>query len=220
MIIVPASFRLICRPLSLRAAARCGFLILILLAPVVSASPRLLVLGDSISAAYGMSLQEGWVALLAQRLADEGSAVEVINASISGETTEGGRRRLPALLEEHQPDTVLIELGGNDGLRGYPVNRLRSNLVHMASMARDAGAKVLILPMEIPPNYGSRYATGFRDSFPAATRESGVRLAPFILEDIATRPRLMQDDGIHPTREAQPLIVEKLLPVILEALQE
>lgn len=193
---------------------------LVLLAPAVLASPRLLVLGDSISAAYGMSLQDGWVALLAQRLADEGFPVEMINASISGETTEGGRRRLPALLEEHQPDAVLIELGGNDGLRGYPVNRLRSNLVRMASMAQDAGAEVLILPMEIPPNYGSRYATEFRDSFPAAARETGARLAPFILEDIATQPRLMQEDGIHPTRQAQPIIVESLLPCILETLRE
>lgn len=185
------------------------------------ATPRLLVLGDSISAAYGMSLQDGWVALLEQRLAEEeGMRVEMINASISGETTDGGRRRLPALLAEHRPDALIIELGGNDGLRGYPVNRLRGNLVSMASAAAGAGADVLILPMEIPPNYGSRYAADFRDTFSAAARESGARLGPFMLEDIATESGLMQDDGIHPTREAQAVIVDNLLPSIVELLRQ
>ncbi|MEQ8515085.1 MAG: arylesterase [Chromatocurvus sp.] len=206
--------------MSLRAVARSGFLILALLASAASASPRLLVLGDSISAAYGMSLQEGWVALLEQRLADAGTPVEMINASISGETTDGGRRRLPALLEEHRPDAVIIELGGNDGLRGYPVNRLRSNLTRMATTARDAGAEVLILPMEIPPNYGSRYAADFRNSFPAAARKAGARLGPFLLEGIATESGLMQDDGIHPTGAAQPMIVDILFAEIRDLVRE
>lgn len=184
------------------------------------ASPRLLVLGDSISAAYGMSLQEGWIALMDRRLADEDMPVEMINASISGETTDGGRRRLPALLEEHQPDLVIIELGGNDGLRGYPVARMRENLTSMAAAARDAGARVLILPMEIPPNYGTRYASDFRDSFPIAADSAGAVLGPFPLENIATDPALMQDDGIHPTPEAQALIVDNLLPDVLKMLTE
>lgn len=205
--------------LSLRARLRTGFLLLALLAPAVLASPTLLVLGDSISAAYGMSLQEGWVSLLGERLGDEGIGADIVNASISGETTAGGRRRLPSLLEEHRPDALIIELGGNDGLRGYPVERMRANLVGMAEAAMQSGARVLILPMEIPPNYGSRYTREFRESFPAAAKETGARLGPFMLNGIATQPSLMQDDGIHPTRAAQPLIVEELLPDIRELLR-
>ena len=167
-----------------------------------------------------MSLQEGWVALLEQRLTRDGAAVKTINASISGETTDGGRRRLPALLEQHEPDAVIIELGGNDGLRGYPVKQMRGNLISMAEAAQEAGARVLILPMEIPPNYGSRYATDFRSSFSAAAKTTGAKLGPFLLEGIATEPRLMQDDGIHPTRDAQSMIVDRLLADVLSLLQE
>jgi len=208
------------RQCSLRALLRSGFLACALFATAVSASPRLLVLGDSISAAYGMSLQEGWVALLEQRLASDGIPVEIINASISGETTEGGSRRLPALLDQYTPDAVIIELGGNDGLRGYPVNRMRSNLISMIEAAQEADARVLILPMEIPPNYGSRYAADFRRSFPAAAEATGVPLGPFMLEGIATESRLMQEDGIHPTPDAQSMIVDRLLPDIQSLLQE
>jgi len=167
-----------------------------------------------------MSLQEGWVALLEQRLASDGIPVEIINASISGETTEGGSRRLPALLDQYTPDAVIIELGGNDGLRGYPVNRMRSNLISMIEAAQEADARVLILPMEIPPNYGSRYAADFRRSFPAAAEATGVPLGPFMLEGIATESRLMQEDGIHPTPDAQSMIVDRLLPDIQSLLQE
>ena len=200
--------------MSLRALAVAGFLLLALLSPTALSSPTLLVLGDSISAAYGMSLQQGWVTLLEERLASEGLDADIINASISGETTAGGRRRLPSLLEEHQPDALVIELGGNDGLRGYPVDRMRSNLVAMATAAAESGARVLILPMEIPPNYGSRYTAEFRESFPAAAEKAGARLGPFILGDIATQAGLMQDDGIHPKPRAQAMIVDKLLPDI------
>lgn len=175
---------------------------------------RLLVLGDSISAAYGLSLEQGWVALAQEALAARGLAVEVINASISGETSAGGRRRLPALLDAHEPDAVVIELGGNDGLRGYPVGQLRENLVAMAEAAKASGARVLLLPMEIPPNYGPRYAGAFRDSFPQVAEETGVTLGPFLLASVATDPALMQADGIHPTAAAQPLIVDTLLPVL------
>jgi acyl-CoA thioesterase-1 len=198
----------------LRADAGRGFLVacLLLFSTASAAAPRLLVLGDSISAAYGMSLESGWVALLDARLKDEGLNVEVINASISGETSAGGRRRLPGLLETHRPDAVIIELGGNDGLRGYPVASLRENLSSMASAASEVGARVLLLPMEIPPNYGSRYTQAFRDSFREAAQASDARLGPFVLAEIATDPALMQDDGIHPTREAQPKIADLLLP--------
>lgn len=210
--------------MSLRAALHSGFLLLALLltsvSAAVSAAPKILVLGDSISAAYGMSLHEGWVALLDQRLASAGTPVEIVNASISGETTDGGRRRLPGLLDEHAPDAVIIELGGNDGLRGYPADRLRDNLISMVESARQAGARVLVLPMEIPPNYGSRYASDFRNSFPVAAESTGARLGPFLLEGIATDTDLMQPDGIHPTRDAQSMIVDALLADVVRLLQE
>lgn len=177
-------------------------------------APRVLVLGDSISAAYGMSLEQGWVALLQRHLQERWSGSEVINASISGDTSAGGLRRLPNLLRSHAPDLVVIELGGNDGLRGYPTNKLEDNLTRMALLATEAGAKVLILPMEIPPNYGPRYTRAFRESFERAAAASQSTLGPFLLDGIATEPQLMQQDGIHPTTGAQPLITELLRPVI------
>jgi len=177
------------------------------------------VLGDSISAGYGMALQQSWVTLLAQQLRERDLAEEVINASISGETTAGGLRRLPALLAEHTPDLLLIELGGNDGLRGYPTRQLRDNLEQMVTLGREAGARVLLLPMEIPPNYGRRYTQNFREAFTAAAEATGATLGDFPLEGIATEKRLMQDDGIHPTPEAQPLIAEQVLPHVVALLQ-
>lgn len=179
---------------------------------------RILVLGDSISAAYGMSLEQGWVALLARRLKSRRPASEVINASISGDTSAGGLRRLPALLAEHAPSLVVLELGGNDGLRGYPTPRLRDNLTAMARLAQAAGSAVLILPMEIPPNYGPRYTRAFRASFTQAAAASASTLGPFPLDGIATQRALMQDDGIHPSVEAQPIIADLLEPVILKLL--
>ena len=180
--------------------------------------PRILVLGDSISAAYGMSLEQGWVALLARRLKSRWPASEVINASISGDTSAGGLRRLPPLLDQHAPNLVVLELGGNDGLRGYPTPRLRDNLTAMAELAQAAGSEVLILPMEIPPNYGSRYTSAFRASFVRAAEASASTLGPFPLAGIATQRALMQADGIHPKVEAQPMIADLLEPVILELL--
>ena len=176
-------------------------------------SPRtVLVLGDSISAAYGMALEEGWVARLGERLAAKGT--RFVNASISGDTSAGGLRRLPALLAEHRPDLLVLELGGNDGLRGHPTSALRDNLTAMAELAIDAGAEVLILPMEIPPNYGPRYTSSFRAAFRDAASASGAHLGPFLLEGIATDPSLMQPDGIHPTVEAQPLIADRLEAIL------
>ncbi len=178
----------------------------------------ILVLGDSISAAYGMSLEQGWVALLRERLTDVDKPVRIVNASISGETSDGGLRRLPALLEEHQPNLVLIELGANDGLRGFPLSRLRANLTQMVQHVQATGARALLLPMEIPPNYGARYTREFRESFASVARESGAGLAPFILAAFATDPDMMQADGIHPRSAAQPLILEAVLPHVLEKL--
>ncbi|MEZ5570046.1 MAG: arylesterase [Halioglobus sp.] len=203
----------------LRFALAIGCLLFFLTPAAQADEPNILVLGDSISAAYGMSLEQGWVALLEKELARQGKPVTLVNASISGETTAGGLRRLPALLADHTPTLVLIELGANDGLRGYPLQGLRDNLRRMVEAAQRAGARVLLLPMEIPPNYGARYAQGFRDAFASVAEETGAELAPFILEAFATDPAMMQADGIHPTSAAQPLMLQAVMPSILKLLE-
>jgi len=199
-------FRVLRGPLTL------GLLTLALTAGATNPAPAVLVVGDSISAAYGMSLDQGWVALLERRLADERPGSRVVNASISGETSAGGLRRLPALLKDHHPTLVIIELGGNDGLRGYPINKFRDNLKTMATLSQAAGAQVLFLAMEIPPNYGSRYTTAFRDSFAVAARETGSELGPFLLDGVAAVPGMMQADGIHPTVAAQQRLLDNVYP--------
>lgn len=169
-----------------------------------------LVVGDSISAAYGMQLEQGWVSLLSARLAAEKPAYRVVNASISGETSGGGLRRLPGLLTNHTPHIVVIELGGNDGLRGYPISQLRENLKKLVTLSERAQARVLLLPMEIPPNFGKFYTDAFRASFVDAAEGTGATLAEFPLSSVALDASLMQSDGIHPTAEAQPLILESV----------
>jgi len=171
-----------------------------------------LVVGDSISAAFGLDTRQGWVALLEKRLAEEGFAHQVVNASISGDTSAGGAARLPALLTEHQPELVIIELGGNDGLRGQPPAQLQQNLAAMVQQSQKVGAKVLILGMQLPPNYGLRYTTAFADVFPKVANETGSALVPFVLEGVGGVPSLMQNDGIHPTAEAQPKLLENVWP--------
>ena len=178
------------------------------------------MMGDSISAAYGMSLEEGWVELLNQTLKDNKIEYRIVNASISGETSAGGRRRLNTLLDRYSPDIVIIELGGNDGLRGYPIDQLETNLVSMIQSSLNSNARVLVLPMEIPPNYGSRYTSKFRNAYVKATQETGAILGPFILKDIALNRSLMQTDGIHPKRSAQPIIREAVLKVLLPLLDQ
>lgn len=178
----------------------------------------ILVVGDSISAAYGMDLEQGWVALLEQKIGQTALEYRVVNASISGETSGGALRRLPDLLAKHQPDVVIIELGGNDGLRGYPVDQLRQNLQLMVQSSQAQGARVILLPMEIPPNLGPRYASRFRESFTRVGQQTGARTTPFMLAGIADNPTLMQGDGIHPTVEAQALILDNLWPHILPVL--
>ncbi|PLW83250.1 arylesterase [Kineobactrum sediminis] len=202
----------------LRTALAIGFSWLLVL-PATAAQPRtLLVFGDSISAAYGMSSEQGWVALLSERLEASHPDYTVVNASISGETTAGGLRRLPDLLQRYEPEVVVLELGGNDALRGYPTRLIRENLATMSRLSREAGAKVLLLPMEIPPNYGARYTRAFRESFPLVAKATGAHTAPFMLEGIATRDELMQDDGIHPTAAAQQQLLDNVLPSLLEIL--
>jgi len=205
----------------LRSSCALGLLWLSLSATAQAREHNILVLGDSISAAYGMSLEQGWVALLARQLKNEYPRQHtVVNASISGETTAGGLRRLPPLLLEHQPTIVIIELGANDGLRGYPLGTLRGNLVKLVHLSQDAGAEVILLPMEIPPNYGTRYTSGFRQSYVHVAQETSSTISPFILDGVATNPGLMQDDGIHPTVEAQPKLLHNVLPTVIEALAQ
>ena len=202
----------------LRLLLTLGFLLLYLAANAQARAQNILVLGDSISAAYGMSLQQGWVALMAQRLEQDFPDYAIVNASISGDTTGGGLRRLPDLLQKHKPTLVVIELGANDGLRGYPLGSLRRNLLEMVNISQAAGARVVLLPMEIPPNYGSRYTTGFRDTFAAVAAQTGSALAPFIMQGFATDTNMMQADGIHPTVAAQPRLLDNVLPTIIAAL--
>ena len=191
-------------------------LIAVTLTPTVSQASlqSILVLGDSISAAYGMSLEEGWVALLQDRLQAEGVSYTVVNASISGDTSAGGLRRLPTLLTTHTPRIVIIELGGNDGLRGYPISQLTQNLERMIQLSESVGAIAVILPMEIPPNLGKVYTDAFRNSFAKAAENTDALLGDFPLESVALNPTLMQADGIHPTAEAQSLIMESVWQVL------
>ncbi|MFN9525093.1 MAG: arylesterase [Pseudomonadaceae bacterium] len=174
----------------------------------------LLVVGDSISAAFGLDSRQGWVALLEKRLSEEGFEHSVVNASISGDTSAGGAARLSALLAEHKPELVIIELGGNDGLRGQPPAQLQQNLASMVERSQQAGAKVLILGMRLPPNYGARYTTAFAEVFSKVAEESGSALVPFVLEGIGGVPSMMQPDGIHPTAEAQPVLLDNVWPTL------
>ncbi len=174
----------------------------------------LLVLGDSISAAFGLDTRQGWVSLLEQRLAAEGFDYQVVNASVSGDTSAGGLARLPTLLAEHRPDLLIVELGGNDGLRGQAPAQLQQNLSAMVQQARKAGTRVLILGMKLPPNYGLRYTTAFADVFPQVAKEQDVALVPFLLEGAAGLPLMTQADGIHPTAAAQPRLLDNVWPVL------
>lgn len=167
-------------------------------------------MGDSISAGYGIQRDAGWVNLLAENLARSEYPHQVINGSISGETTGGGLARLPQALETHDPEVVIIELGGNDGLRGYPTATVRNNLREMVELSLAADRQVLLVGMQIPPNYGPRYTNAFFNMYSEVAEETGVSLVPFFLEAVALTPGLMQSDGIHPTAEAQPLLLETL----------
>lgn len=176
--------------------------------------PAILVLGDSLSAEYGLPRGSGWVALLEQRLRKEGKEHRVINASISGETTAGGRTRLPGLLTKHQPQVVVIELGGNDALRGLPLASTESNLREMIKAAQASKARVLVLGMQMPPNYGASYARSFEAVFEKASRSEQASLVPFFLKNIGERIELFQADRIHPNEQAQPLMLDNVWPAL------
>lgn len=171
-------------------------------------------MGDSLSAAYGMPIQQGWVALLQDQLQSRGYKHTVINGSVSGETTAGGRSRLGKLLAEHKPALVVIELGGNDGLRALPINSLRDNLNAMIDQSKASGAQVLLLEMRIPLNYGARYADSFQRTFTEVAKAKSVTLVPFFLSDIATNPKFFLADGIHPSAQAQPLLLKAVWPSV------
>ncbi|OYU44553.1 MAG: arylesterase [Burkholderiales bacterium PBB4] len=181
------------------------------------AAPTIVVLGDSLSAEYGLKRGTGWVALLEQRLAQEKMAAKIVNASISGDTTSGGRSRLPALLTQHKPTVVVIELGGNDALRGLPLTMTEDNLQAMTRAAQAAGAKVLLLGMQVPPNYGQDYGKKFADTFVNTAKANKVSLVPFLLAGVADIPdamHLFQSDRIHPTEAAHPRILANVWPAL------
>jgi acyl-CoA thioesterase I len=184
-----------------------------------SPQPKILIFGDSLSAAYGIGEDEGWVTLLADRLAQENSELEVVNGSVSGETTTGGRARLPSLLQRYKPAYVLIELGGNDGLRGLPLSLMRENLTDMIQLSQKSGATVMIAGMQIPPNYGPRYTEPFFAQYAELAEEFDLYLIPFLIDGIPQQPELMQADGIHPKAEAQSMILDNFWPVLIEAMQ-
>jgi acyl-CoA thioesterase I len=174
----------------------------------------LLILGDSLSAGYGLSQQQSWVYLLQQKLDQQNSGWKLINASISGETSGGGLARLPALLDQHKPEYVLIELGANDGLRGFPVQQLETNLASMIKQATSKNSKAVLMQIRIPPNYGPRYTKLFTDLYPKVAKEQQVPLWPFFMETIALKPQWMQADGLHPNLEAQPVIADLMLALV------
>ena len=184
-------------------------------APANGAPPVILVLGDSLSAEHGLARGTGWVALLKQRLQERRMAADIVNASISGETTSGGRSRLPALLRVHRPEVVVLELGANDALRGLPLGMTGDNLQWMTKAAQDAGAKVLLLGMQVPPNYGSAYTDRFEATFAQVADKTGAALVPFFLKnvaDVADPTALFQADRIHPNASAQSILLDNVWP--------
>jgi len=200
--------------------------LLVLLVPSWAAGPAhadlpaILVFGDSISAGYGLaSPAQGWVALLRAKLEQQGYGYDVVNASVSGETTAGGLGRLPRALEVHRPAIVILELGGNDGLRALAAAQMRENLARMIDLSAAAGARVLLLGMQIPPNYGPEYTAQFAAVYASLAREKKLPFVPFLLKGIALSPDLMQSDGIHPNHSGQPLLLGNVWPELVPLLK-
>ena len=186
-------------------------------ASAATTPPLILVVGDSLSAEYGLARGSGWVALLEQRLAHEKLAARVVNASISGDTTAGGRSRLPALLAQHKPSLVILELGGNDALRGLPLASTQANLTAMARAAKASGARVLVAGMQLPPNYGRQYGDDFVAVFAKVAQSEGAALVPFLLKGVADGPQadaMFQPDRIHPKEAAHPIMLGNVWPVL------
>jgi acyl-CoA thioesterase-1 len=193
---------------------------LFILTPVISQAKTILILGDSISAAYAIPVEKGWVSLLEQRLLGQEIEHKVVNASIVGETTFGGVTRLLSLLDKYQPDIVVIELGGNDGLMGADLKDIENNLSNMVSMAKQADSDVLLVPMQMPPNYGKKYTDAFAAIYDRVAEKMKVSLATFIYKDIVEVPGLMMDDGIHPVEAAHPIMLDNIWPSLLELINK
>ena len=174
----------------------------------------ILVFGDSLSAAYGIRPEQGWVALLTQRLHSQGYGYQIVNASVSGETTSGGVERLPRALRLHRPEMVILELGANDGLRGLPLTETRDNLAQMVRLVQASGARVLLLGLRIPPNYGARYTEAFARIFPELANQDHLPLVPFLLEKVALDPTRMQADGMHPNASGEPPVLDTVWPYL------
>jgi len=189
-------------------------MLFIALQNAVASARTILVFGDSLSAAYGIRPEQGWVPLLAQRLHAQGYGYQVVNASVSGETSSGGLERLPRALQLHTPDIVILELGANDGLRGLPVSAMRANLARMVELSRAAGARVLLVGIRIPPNYGPRYTEEFARVFPELAQQYHLPLLPFLLDKVALNAALMQEDGLHPNPAGEPPILDTLWPYL------
>lgn len=199
---------------------KCAASVLSCLLAMPASAQNILLVGDSISAAFGLEIEQGWVTLLEQRLAEKDHSHEVINASVSGDTTAGGLARLPALLEQVAPALVVIELGGNDGLRALPVANMQQNLSAMVALAENAGADVILLGMRIPPNYGPRYSDAFEQAFFDVADEHDIPLVPFFLEGVGGVEGLMQSDGVHPTAAAQSILLDNAWPSIKQWLRQ
>ena len=183
-------------------------------------APVILVLGDSLSAAYGIPVEQGWVSLLQRRLTERGFPHRVVNASISGDTSSGGLSRLPAALDREHPAVVILELGANDGLRGQSIPMMTANLARLIELAQQAGATVALAEMRIPPNYGPLYTQKFQATFGALAKRYDLPLIPFLLEGVAGDPALIQDDGLHPRAKAQPRILDNVWPTLEPLLQQ
>jgi acyl-CoA thioesterase-1 len=188
------------------------------LSPVLAANQNFLILGDSLSAGYNLAKSQSWPELWQQQLTAEQSDWQIINASISGETTQGALARLPSLLKNHQPKAILIEIGANDGLRGYPIKAIEQNLEKIISLSLASGSKVVLMQIRIPPNYGPKYTEQFIEIYPKLSKQTNVVLWPFFMDKIAIDPTLMQADGLHPTAQAQPIIKDLVNPVLKQLL--
>jgi acyl-CoA thioesterase I len=184
-----------------------------------SPAPVILVFGDSLSAGYGIRVEQGWVSLLAQKIEHEGYGFRVVNASVSGETSSGGLARLPRALSVQQPRIVILELGANDGLRGLPLDLTRNNLDRMITLLQGQHISVLLLGLQMPPNYGERYTTGFMTMYRELAASHHIALLPFLLENVALKSDLMQADGLHPNEQGQPLLLDNVWPTLLPLLR-
>lgn len=182
--------------------------------------PLILVLGDSLSSGYGIDADKSWVSLLGQRLMEKSFRYQLINASISGNTTINGLNQLGALLQQYKPDIVIIELGGNDGLRGLSLQSMQRNLSEMISLSHQSNARVALAGIKIPPNYGKRYTEAFYNVYTQLAKQHSVTLIPFLLDDVGDNSQLMQSDGLHPTAKAQIIILENVWPYLLELLKK